>query len=190
VEEERQLRLKMSGLRKMQVVGRELEEGRQWCPLRTRAASSREQVFVRQKISAVEAEAVGQEDQWAEEGIVHAGLEGSLVLEEGTSPEEGDHRTEEEHLGSHEDQQEDQSESCPGVEEGNRMEGKVGVVEVPGDLEDRATAAVAAGWVGGRRPGDRMMVLGELQEHREVLQPIGSMSASTLVVAVESCIVV
>lgn len=53
-------------------------------------------MFVRRLISAVgtEVAAAGQEDQWAEEGNVQVGLEGSLVLEEGTSPEEGDRRTE------------------------------------------------------------------------------------------------
>lgn len=71
------------------------------------------------------------------------------------------------------------------------MEGKVGVVEGPGDLGGRATAAVAAaGWVGGRRPGDRMMVLEGRRVHREVLQPKESMSASTLMMADGRCIVV
>lgn len=167
-----------------------------WCPLQTQVACSWEQVFVRRKISAggTEVAAAGQEDQWAEEGNVRVGPEGSLVLEEGTNPEEGDHRTEVEHWGSHEDQQEDQSENCPEVEEGNRMEGKVEVVEDPEDLVDpgdRATAAVAAaGWTGGRRLEDRPMVLEGRQVHREVLQPKESMSASTLAVADGRCIVV
>lgn len=144
-------------------------------------------MFVHQKISAVGSEAVGQGDQWAEEGNVREGLEGSPVLEEGTSLEEGDRRTEVERWGSHEDQQEDRSESCPGVEEGTRMEGKVGVVEGPEDLGDRATAVVAAGWAEGKRLEDRMMVLEGLQVHRGVLQPTKSMSASGLVLAGGSC---
>jgi hypothetical protein len=148
---------------------------------------------VRQEISAVEAEAAaavggsvvaaaGQEDRWAEEGNVQVGPEGSPVLEEGTSLEEGDRRTgEEERWGSREDQREDRSESCPEEEEeGNRKEGKVGVVEGPEDLGDRATAAaaaaavaavVAAGWAGGRRLEGQMGELEERRVRRGVLRP-------------------
>lgn len=106
------------------------------------------------------------------------GPEGSLVLGEGTSLEEEDRRTEEgDHWGSREDQREDRNESCPVGVEGNRMEGKVGVVEDPGDLEDRATVAaaavvaVAAGWAGGRRPEGQMAVLEERRVRRGVLRP-------------------
>lgn len=120
--------MKESGLPKVQAFDREFEDGRQQRLWRARAASLREQrEFVRQEISVVEtvaADAVAaagfvvvaadREDRWAEEGNVPVGPGGSLVLGEGTSLEEEDRRTEEEdHWGSREDQQEDQSESFP-----------------------------------------------------------------------------
>ena len=59
-------------------------------------------------------------------------------------------------------------------EEGNRTEGKVGVVVDLEDLGDRATAAAAvaaAGWAEGRRPEDQMVVLEVRQVRRGVLRP-------------------
>lgn len=140
----------------------------------------KEQESACREISAAEIEAVaagfvvavGQEDRLAEAGSVRVGPEGSPVLEEGTSLVGEDRKTEEEHLGSREDQREDRSVSFPGEEEGSRMEGKVGAVEGPEDLGDRAIAAVvAAGWAGGRRPGDQMVVLEERRVRHEVLRP-------------------
>lgn len=100
------------------------------------------------------------------------GPEGSPVLGEGTSLVGEDRRIEEGHWGSREDLREDRSASCPGEEEGSRTEGKVGVVEGLEDLGNRATAAVvAAGWAGGKRPGDQMVVLEERRVRHEVLRP-------------------
>lgn len=142
----------------------------------------KEQESGRQGISAVETGAAavgfgvvvaaGPEDRWAEEGSVRVAPEGSLVLEEGTILVEEDRRTEGERWESRGDQREDRSASYPVEEEGSRKEGKVGVVEGPEDLEDRATAAVvAAGWAEGRRLEDRMAVLEERRVRRGVLRP-------------------
>lgn len=134
--------------------------------------------FSAAEIEAVAGAVADQEDRSAEEGIVQVGPEeGSPVLEEGTIPGEEDRSSEEGHWGNREDQLGDhRSESCPEAEEGIRKEGKVGVVEGPGDLEDRATAAAAvvaaAGWAEGNHLEGRLAGLGERRE--EVLRPVTS----------------